>query len=377
MSIRLPSSLGSLWVVSQAAPGAYLAPALTGPPPDPAVSLIKSGPTPEIAGQGILRNESDVTPIGGGGEPALGDLMMGWGTVEISASALHVDTGVASADWLPLLRCCVLEETGAFPGMAGDGTVRFRPSATYEIKTGNDGSPIVASWTWRDAGVASVAQVWRSQDCVARLAGVSSGADGDVRLAFEAMGLWYRDTDVADAVTTASRASLTAAATYVDRAEHPLFRLAGVAWSVDGGTPDTAQFLGDVCVHEFAFDPAMSLEPQSCLQEVDGYAPAFSATTGQPVLSVTVSVPEEDGTDEAVIAAMLRELAGASCSLTWTRVSSGVTWTLKLELLRFRVLSVTRGDAQGARTYQVEIAGRPNSAGTEPGWSLTWTRSEA
>jgi hypothetical protein len=331
---------------------------------------------------GIERNESDVTPVGGGGEPTLGDLSFTFG-IEFATSAHHRAGGTTSADWRAVLESCALRVTET-PGVTADtdSTIVVIPERAPNIPSNNAGVPKVASVTFRDAGLPAVAQVWRTRDVVSRLASFASGSEGELRLAFESIGLWFRSSptpDVADAITTATLASLTAGPSYLSRALQPQFRLAGAAFTVDGGSAEVAELLGDVCVQEFSFDPGMSLEAQPCLEQIDGYAPAFSYQTGQAVLSLTVSIPEEDGTDKAVIAAMLRELSGDYLSLAWTRVSGPVTWTLTLRLNRFRILSVVRGDAAGARTYQIEVGGRPDPAADTAAaapWSLTWTRVE-
>ena len=367
MSVRTPANVGLLYALTQAAVGTYLAPTQA---TDPNVTGIVTQPHPSVA-PGLVDQNDETTPFGTGGLPFNGGMYWSW-PVTVRATGLGEATGDPEADWLALFRACTFAEDE--PTVSDAVTVRFRPTPAYNVPSNNAGNPKVASLTWIDGGAGN-ASVWRGKDAIGVLTSMEP-VDGSIRFAFDFAALFARSAAGVDDMRVArSATSFTmAAAVPLSRAAHPFFADKGAVFAIDGGSDDVAEALANVCVETWSFASGMTLEPQPCTAQEDGYDPAFSVPTGPCGLSLTVSQPAATATVVDPFVAMLREAQGTSVSLTWSKTYDGVTWKLILRIKNFVVQAFADGDSAGKRTSEITLQGFDND-GTGA-FELEWQRVE-
>jgi len=369
MASRTPSDQGALYVLTQAELGTFLSPVQASVN---ALSGIVSQPHPTVA-PGKVEQSEDTSPYGGGGYAVTDSLRWDW-PVTLRASGIGVTGSTPIGDFLPLLRCCALDEDN--PVIVNGVGIRFRPTVSYGIagSTPQTGVPKVASCTWIDGGGGNPA-VYRGRDAVGQLSSIAP-SNGGVILSFELMPLWYRDAGDIDSgrVSRSDTAFTMAAVTFLSRAAHPFFNTTGWTLAMDGGASNIAELIATACVETFDFQPGMSLEEQVCLQEVDGFDPAFSIQTGPSALALTLT--QTAGTTiTSPFSAMLRDLVGVSLTLSKTIVFGGVTWRVTIKINNYEILSTSDGDANGKRTEEVVVRGITTSA-TSRAWELQFDRVE-
>ena len=369
MTERTPSNQGALYITTQATVGTYLAPTQAS---DVAVGGLVSQPHPEVA-PGKVEQTEETSPYGGGGYAVTDTLRWDWPVV-VRASGIGNTAGAPVSDMLPLLRCCALDEDA--PVVADGIAVRFRPTVAFGIagSAPQTGVPKVASCTWIDGGGGN-ADVFRGRDAVGQLASIAP-SNGGVAMTFALMPLWYRAAgDIDSARVSRSATSLTMAAVVMPtRASHPFFNTTGWTLAIDGGTANVAELIATSCIETFDFQPNMSLDEQICLQEVDGFDPAYSVQAGPSALALTIT--QTLGTTiTSPFSAMLRDLTGASIVLRKTIVYGGVTWGQQITINNFEVFSSADGDSNGKRTEVVTVRGFTLSASSRA-WELQFDRVE-
>jgi len=367
MASRTPSQQGALYVGTQVAAGTFRAPVQAS---DTAVGGLVSQPHPSVA-PGKVEQSEETSPYGGGGFSVTDTLRWDWPVV-IRASGVDEKSGAIAHDMLPLLRCCALDEDA--PVISGGLAVRFRPTVSYGIagSTPQTGVPKVASCTWIDGGGGD-AVVFKGRDAVGRLASIAP-SNGGVAMSFELMPLWYRDAgDIDSSRISRSGSGFTMAAVSMpNRANHPFFNTTGWTLAIDGGSTNAAELVATACVETFDFQPNMSLDEQICLQEVDGFDPAFSVQAGPAALALTIT--QTLGTTlTSPFSAMLRDLTGASVVLRKTIEYGGIVWGQQIVINNFEVYSSADGDSNGKRTEVVTLRGFTINASSRA-WELQFDR---
>jgi len=368
VAARTPSNQGGLYVLTQATPGTYLAPTQN---TDKAVLGLVSQPHPTQTA--VIEQSDDTTPYGGGGYSITDGIHWTW-PVTVKVEGIGDATGSPTGDILPLLRACGHDEDA--PVVADGIAVRFRPTIAYGIagSAPQTGTPKVASCTWIDGGAGNPL-VYRGLDAVGRLESLTIES-GELRAAFEFHALWYRSGGSIDSARVSrSATSLTAdAIEFLPRASHPLFSGTGWTLTINGGSTDAAELAAAACIESIEFAPGMSLEPQPCLQEVDGYDPSYSVQAAPSVL--TLALTQMAGTTlTSPFSAMLRNLVGTSITLRKAVAYGGVTWAVQIVINNFEVFAVESGDSNGKRIETVTFRGFTLSA-TSRAWELQLERIE-
>jgi hypothetical protein len=356
VATRTPSNQGALYWLTQATPGTYLAPtqatdkAMLG-----LMSFAHPSPVP-----GKVEQAEETSPFGGGGYAVTDSLAWDW-PLSLRMCGIEDDGGDPVGDFLSVFRSCAFDEDA--PVIANGIAVRFRPTIAYGIagSAPQTGVPKVASPTWIDGGGGN-AVVYRGRDTVANLESITNEGGG-LRANFAARALWYRDSgDIDSARVSRASTSLTIAdVVRLSRAHHPLFKSTGMTLTVDGSTGDVAELLNSSCIESFSFAPGMTFDDQTCLQEVDGYDPAYSVIGPASALSL-VATQTLATTVTSPFSAMIRDRVGGSVTMRWTIVSGLVTWGVTLKINNFEVFSVESSDSNGKRIETVTLRGKTISA---------------